>query len=348
MVQRRRADAASRRVAAVNAAVTGGTGFLGRVLLRVLAPQADEIRALVRRGEDEAALRALGALPIRGDLTLPGACDELVRTNDVVFHAAARVDMTGPWSEFSRTTVTGTRRLLEAALPCRPSRFVYVSSAGVYLGARGHGAASADRTPPNPLPYNLYARAKLEGEDLVRGECERAGCPWTIVRLGFLYGPENRALLRHLVPLLERRRLFIIGSGRNRIATLYVDDAAHAVLLAGRHPAAENKVYDVASDEHVTQREYLEASADALGLPPPRRHVGRRVAYVAASLAELWARLRGGVPPFTRAMVVLMAADQVLDTSRIRDELGWRPEVAFEEGMRRTAAWHRQLRAERQ
>jgi nucleoside-diphosphate-sugar epimerase len=332
-------------VAAVNAAVTGGTGFLGRVLLRGLAQQAGEIRALARRAEDEPALMALGALPIRGDLTLPGGCAELVRRDDVVFHAAARVDMTGPWSEFSRTTVTGTRRLLEAALPCRPSRFVYVSSAGVYLGARGHGAASADRTLPNPLSCNLYARAKLEAEDLVRGECERAGCPWTIVRLGFLYGPGNRALLRHLVPLLERGRLYIVGSGRNRIATLYVDDAAHAVLLAGMHPAAEDKIYDVANDEHVTQREYLEASADALGLARPRRRVGRRVAYVVAGLAELWARLRGGVPPFTRAMVVLMAADQVLDTSRIRAELGWRPEVAFEEGMRRTAQWHRQLRA---
>jgi len=332
----------------VNAAVTGGTGFLGRVLLRMLVPRADEVRALVRRAEDEAALRALGAVPIRGDLTLPGGGDELIRTDDVVFHAAARVDMTGSWSEFSRTTVTGTRRLLEAALPCRPSRFVYVSSAGVYLGARGRGTVSADRTPAKPLPSNLYARAKLEAEDLVRSECERAGCPWTIVRLGFLYGPENRALLRHLVPLLERGRLFIIGSGRNHIATLYVDDAAHAVLLAGTHPAAEDKIYDVASDEHVTQREYLEAAADALGLPRPRRRVGRRVAYAAAGLAELWARLRGGVPPFTRAMVVLMAADQVLDTSRTREELGWRPEVAFEEGIRRTAEWHRQLRAEHQ
>jgi nucleoside-diphosphate-sugar epimerase len=150
-------------------------------------------------------------------------------------------------------------------------------------------------------------------------------------------------LLRRFVPLAEQGRLFILGSGQNRIASLYVDDAARAVLLAGSHPAAENTIYDVASDEHVTQHQYLEATADALGLTPPHRRVGQRVAYAAAGLTELWARLWAETPSFTRAMVALMAADQVLDASRIRNELGWRPEVGFAEGMRRTAEWHHQL-----
>lgn len=328
----------------MNAAVTGGTGFLGRALLRLLRPQAGQVRALVRRAEDEPLVRASGALPVRGDLTVSGGCDGLVRPGDVVFHAAARVDLTGRWSEFERTTVGGTRRLLEAALPSRPARFVYVSSAAVYSPAYTSGSLSVERTPTKPAAHNFYGRAKLSAETLVRSECDRANCPWTILRLGFLYGPGNRALLRHFVPLLERRRLFVVGSGRNRIATLYVDDAARAVLLAGTHPVASGKIYDVASDERVTQQEYIQATADALDLPRPGRRVPRIAAYVAAGLAELAARLGGGEPPFTRAMVVLMSVDQVLDASRLRSELGWRPEVSFEDGMRRTQAWHRQAR----
>jgi len=79
----------------MRAAITGGTGFLGQALIRLLIPQAEEIRVLVRRPEDDARIRSLGAQPIRGDLTAPGGCDDLVRDGDIVFHAAARVDVTG-------------------------------------------------------------------------------------------------------------------------------------------------------------------------------------------------------------------------------------------------------------
>ncbi|MBU0641257.1 MAG: NAD-dependent epimerase/dehydratase family protein [Planctomycetes bacterium] len=329
----------------MNAAVTGGTGFFGRALLRLLAPQCERVAVLVRQAPDDADMRALGALPVRGDLTDPHGCASLVQSGDTVFHAAARVDMTGGWESFAQTTVEGTRHLLAAALPRKPARFVYVSSAAVYAPVPDERGMSAEHSTVEPLSFNFYARAKLLAENLVRRECARVDCPWVIVRLGFLHGPGNRALLKHFGPMLERKRLYIIGNGQNRIATLYVDDAASAVLAAGMHPAAVNRVYDVASDERVTQRQYVDATAEALSFPPPNRRAPRSVAYAVAGLAEWWARLRGGEPPFTRAMVVLMAFDQVVDASRISAELGWRPEVSFAEGMRRTQLWHRAQQA---
>ena len=325
--------------------VTGGTGFLGQALVRLLVGRAGAVRVLVRRPEGDAAMRSLGAEPVRGDLTTPGGCDKLVRPGDLVFHTVARVDLRGRWADFRELTVEGTRRLLEAALACRPGRFVYVSSAGVYAPSQVGSGLSADRVAADPASYNLYGRAKLEAENLVRTRCERAGCPWTIVRLGAVYGPGKRALLTHFRPMLEQGRVRIIGSGDNAIATLYVDDAARAVLLAGTHPAAIGKIYDVASGEPVTQREWLEATADALGVPPPRRRVPRPIAYLAAVVAEAWARIRGCEPPFNRAMVALVSTNQLLDASCIRDELGWRPEVSFAEGMQRTGEWYACLRA---
>lgn len=320
----------------MNAAVTGATGFLGRALLPVLAPQFDQIRALVRRADDEPLIRKLGATPIHGDLIIPGGCDGLARVGDVLFHAAARVELLGTRSDFFATTVEGTRRLLDAALPLGLARFVYISSAAVYSLSHAGPAVRADRTPTRPAAYNYYGQAKLAAETLVRAECERAGCPWTILRLGFLYGPGNRGMVTHFLPMLDRKLVYVIGNGKNRIAALYVDDAARAVLLAGTHPSAAGRVYDVANDEHVTQREYMEASAAAFGRPPPARRIPRGVAFAAARFEELTARLRGRPPRHNRAMVSLMSADQVIDAGRIRDELGWRPRVAFREGMIKT------------
>jgi nucleoside-diphosphate-sugar epimerase len=335
----------------MNAAVTGGNGFLGSALVKALLQRGDQVRTLVRREPAAAEMRALGAQPLIGDLTNPDSCQGLVETGDVVFHAAARVDMTGRWEEFQRTTIDGTRNLLAAALPRCPRRFVHVSSAAVYSPAAPPGGLRADRTPTRPAAYNFYGRSKLAAERLVQSECERSGCPWTILRLGFLFGPGNRALLNHLVPLAKRNRLFIIGSGRNRIATLFLDDAVRATVLAATRSAAtrsaaECKVYDVASDEPVTQREFIDATTDALGLPRVRRHISRSLALAGAWLIERLSSWADHEPHICRSTVALMSADQVLDASRIRADLDWRPEVSFAEGMHRTRQWHRRLSSE--
>ncbi|NLX24327.1 MAG: NAD(P)-dependent oxidoreductase [Phycisphaerae bacterium] len=329
----------------MTAAVTGGTGFLGGALVEMLLCRGSRVRVLHRRPEDEVRIRSWGAEPVRGDLCVSNGCDGLVSEGDVVFHSAARVDMVGSWRQFRETTIEGTRHLLEAALPRRPGRFVYISSAAVYSPQAAGQPISAGRTPTRPAHYNFYGRAKLEAEALVRRRCRQAGCPWTIVRLGFMYGPRNQALFRHFVPMARRNELFIVGDGQNRIATLYLDDAARAVLLAGTHPAAFGRIYDVAADERVTQRTFLDATCDALGLPRTRRQVRSvTMAHLLATMEDCFARLAGRLPMASRAMVALMAADQIVDASLARKELGWSPQVGFEQGIRRMGEWYRQER----
>jgi nucleoside-diphosphate-sugar epimerase len=280
-----------------------------------------------------------------GDLTEPGGCDGLVATGDTVFHAAAHVRLAGPWSEFQRATIDGTHHLLRAALPQRPRRFVYVSSASVYAPGRPPRGYSAGRTPTGPSPYNFYGRAKLAAERLVQTLCTQAGCPWTIVRLGVLYGPNNRTFIRDFITMAQRGKLFVLGSGKNRIATLYIDDAVQAVVLAGEHPAAAGKIYDVAGDEPVTQRQFIGAMLTALDLPLRCRHINRHLAFLAGWLTEWRAARAGFTPRVSRTLVQLMSANQVVDASRIVAELGWHPRVSFVEGSRRMHKWYRESQA---
>jgi nucleoside-diphosphate-sugar epimerase len=328
----------------VNAFVTGGSGFLGGALIRRLVAAGARVRALSRRPESDARIEALGATPVRGDLTdtLDGA--QCVREGDVVFHAAARVELSGPWEAFERVTVAGTRRLLEAALPQKPARVVYLSSGGVYA-TTANGPVRAGRTPAAPEAYNYYGRAKLAAEELVRGLCGRTSVSWTILRLPFLYGPGNEQTVRRMTLPMRRGRAFIIGSGANRLATVYVDDAADAAVAAASAPEAAGKIYDVASDEAVTQERFVRATAVALGCPPPRRRIPRGLAWLLAGFFERRAVRRGRTPKYSRALVALMAADQSVDASLIRTELGWRASVSFDEGMRRYGEWVREWRA---
>ena len=324
----------------MKAVVTGASGFLGRALVAALIERGVEVWALVRRTDAAAELARAGANVHRGDLRDRASLAGLVREDDVVFHAAARVDMRGAWRDFERTTVLGTRNLLDAALPARPRRFTYISSGAVYGTASDSAGCCADRTAAQPAAHNFYGRAKLLAEAEVRESCVAARCEWSIARLGFLYGEGNRALLQHLGPLLAKRRVILIGKGHNRFATLHVGDAVEAVLLCGAHRRAAGRTYDVAADEVVTQKQFLEATADALGLPRPWRNVRVGLARPIARVVESACRLVGRQPPFTRAMVDLMGTDQVIDAHAIRTELNWRPRVDFSTGMRRMADWY--------
>ena len=325
----------------MNAAVTGGTGFFGGALIRILLQRGCTVRALVRRTGDAERMRAMGVTPVIGDLTDPAGCEGLVGESDVVFHCAARVDMSGRWEKFQRTTIDGTENLLATALPCKPRRFIYISSGGVYGPNRGRTRPlRADLTTARPVSYNYYGRAKLAAEQLVKQRCRRAGCSFTILRMGFLYGERNQALFRHFVPLAQQQRLFIVGDGDNRIATLYIDDAVRATISAAEADAAEDQTYDLCSDECVTQQAFYNATIDALDLPRCRKHANRTMAMLVAWLTDVISHWAGYESHISRAAVALMSADQVVDSSRAKSDLGWQPEVSFQEGIRRLRQWY--------
>lgn len=305
-------------------ALTGSTGFLGQALVREALAAGWSLRVLVRDGSRAASLKQRGAAVIVGDLGDARACAALVRPGDVLVHAAARVGVSGPGRGFRKAIVDGTRALLQAALPQRPARVVYVSSAAVYLGWRGAIPVAADRVRASPPAHAHYARAKLAAEEIVRQACGRAGVTWVIVRLGFLYGPGNRSLETVLGELHRRGRLRLVGSGENRIAALHVEDAARAVLLTATHPAAWG-TYDAVGDERVSQRRFIEAHLGALGIDGHVRRVPRPAAVLGAWLGELLGTLIGVEPLVSRWLVELLAADQQIDAGRIRRELGWQP-----------------------
>ncbi len=321
----------------MNIALTGATGFLGRALVPFALQRAAALRVLVRQDAAARELAARGAQVHRGDLADRGSLHGFIQPGDVVIHAASRVDMIGSWADFAHDTVATTRHLLAVALPARPTRFVYVSSASVYAAPDAAGMC-ATRTPARPVHTNLYGRAKLAAERLVQGECTRAGCPWTIVRLAFLYGPDNRMLHERLRLLHSRGRLALIGDAQNLIALLYVDDAAEAVWTAATHPVGADKIYDAATAEPVTQERFLGEHAAALGLPPLTRRVSVRLAYFGGWVAEILGRLLRVTPAMNRATVLLMSANQVIDARRLCDDTGWRPHVNFAEGIQRVKA----------
>jgi nucleoside-diphosphate-sugar epimerase len=330
-------------VAAKLNVLTGATGLLGSHIAELLATRGERVRALVRPGSDTTFLRGLGAELAVGDLGDPASLRRAVAGADVVYHCAAKVGEWGPWAEYQTQIIDATRNLLDACRAGSVGRVLHVSSITVY----GHPRLRPGQlfTEDEPLGQNLwlrdhYVRAKIRAEELVRAYPGDA----TIIRPSWIYGPRDRTTLPRLLKALAAGRVFLIGDGDNFLNLIYAGDVAEGAVRAANHAGAVGRAYNLSSEGELTQRQFLDALTDLLGLPRTRRRIPFRVAYGVGWFSEMIGhaiRLRRP-PHITRYAVSLVGRPTQFSTARAREELGWRPCVPAALGLRRTLEWYQE------
>lgn len=245
--------------------VTGGTGVLGRPVIRLLAGEGHRVRALSRSESNDALLSRLGAEPVRGELWDPSRMRDAVAGAEAVLHLATRVPprsrATNPdaWAENIRIRAEGTRILADAALAARVSVFIYPSLAFIY---RDSGNAWIDAETA-AVEGGMAFDSTLQAEEEVR-RFTSAGGRGIVLRMGYFYGPEAESSLDTLA-LARRGAAVLAGPGDAFYPSIWVDDAASAVHAALRHAPAGT--WDVVDDEPLPRRELARAVADAAGRP---------------------------------------------------------------------------------
>jgi len=325
--------------------VTGATGLLGSHIAEQLVERGERVRALVRPESDTRFLESLGVELIRGDLADAESVRRAVAGTQVVYHSAAKVGDWGPWREFQRDVIDGTRHVLEACTAENVRRLIYVSSVSAYGHPKPRDTPVVETDPLGDRfwVWDYYTRAKIQAEHLVWRHHEKRGCPVVVIRPGWIYGPRDRTSIKRMARSLARRWVFIMDRGQNQLNTVYAGNVAQACLLAAEAPKAVGQAFNVSNDGGViTQREYFNAFADALGLPRPFLRVPYRVAFGFAFLLEAIGRFfRVRRPPFaTRYAVWLLGRSTVYSTEKAQRDLSWQPRVSSQEGIRRTAEWY--------
>jgi nucleoside-diphosphate-sugar epimerase len=313
--------------------VTGGTGFLGRHLVRALLRRQLAVRALGRDAAACAALRADGVEVARADLrdtaAVLAACDGV----NAVIHAGA---LSAPWgaaADFHAVNVAGTGHVLAACRAHGVARLVHVSSPSVTF--RGRDVVDQTEAAPYPPSYlSHYSHSKMLAEKLVRS----SGVPAVIVRPKALFGPGDSTLLPRLLEAARRGRLPQLGAGANRVDLTYVENVAHALVLALEAPAAVGRTYVITNGEHVPLWGLVRLVLRRVGLDDRLRRLPYGLVYLMAGLMEARARLLGGEPTLTRYSVAVLGRTQTYDISAARRDLGYAPLVSVAEGVERTLA----------
>lgn len=323
----------------MNTLVTGGTGFLGRRLVDRLLSESRPVVVLGRTRSPD--LEARGVRFVQASLDDAAAVRSACRNVETVFHVGARVGVWGPYEDFFRTNVLGTRAVLEGCRAEGVKRLVFTSTPSVVYN--GHDLAGADESLPLtsrcPSPYPL-TKAMAEREVL---EASGASLQTIALRPHLIWGAGDP----HLVPrILERAgegRLRIVGRGENRVDMVHVDNAVDAHLLAearlAEAPKARASVagraFFVTNGEPVLLWRWIDDLLQALGRPQIRGRISLRSARLLGALCEqawTWFPLKGE-PPMTRFVAAELAKDHWFDISAARRDLGYEPRVSMAEGL---------------
>ncbi len=323
--------------------VTGAAGFLGGHLIDMLIERGDEIRAMVRPVEDSTYVRSLkGVEVVYGDLTDEESLKRAVEGVQRVYNVGAK---TGPWGledVYRAINVQGLASLINVSMEAGVERIVHASSITVY-GHHLHGLVTEDY--PFHAEDNPYSRTKIAGEKLIANLVKDRGAPVVIVRPGWIYGPRDNASFGKYVARVESGKFFLMGSGNNIVPVVYVRDVAQGLIKAGdAGDEVIGRAYTLAGAQRVTQAEYLNTIADALGVPHLKWQVPFPALYLAGRTAELvWQAMgrRGSAPPpFTTYGVTLQGGEQAFSIERARRELGYAPEYDIERGVAEGVRWY--------
>jgi nucleoside-diphosphate-sugar epimerase len=313
--------------------ITGATGLVGSHAAEEAIRRGHHVRALVRATSDTRWLDAWGIEKVQGDLADPAALRRGVAGADWVFNCAAKVGDWGTLEEFRRLNVEAFRLLLDAAADARVSRFVHVSSLGVYE-ARDHFGTD-ETTPPAAQSLDAYTRSKVEAEELALSYGATRGLPMAIVRPGFIYGPRDRTVLPKLLHSLRTGRFAYFGSGDQTLNCIYVKNLVHGIFLAAEVPEAVGQVFNLTDGGRVSKRQFVGRVAELAGLRPPRRRIPLWLAWTLALLMERRAkRLRSPEPPLVnKARYKFLGLNLDYSIAKAERVLGYTPPYTTEQGL---------------
>jgi nucleoside-diphosphate-sugar epimerase len=315
-----------------SAFVTGGSGFIGGALTRRLVADGVTVRALARSPAAERQVAALGAEPVRGDLSDVAAMTDGARYCDVLFHAAAQLGDWGPREDFVRGNVEGTLNALAAARQAGVKRFVHVGTEAVLLA--GDPLVQVDERAP--MRYDspaYYSSTSARAEEAVI-EANGYGLETVVVRPRFVWGRGDTTLLPLMTQMVRAGRFAWVGGGRHRTSITHVDNVVHGLLL-GAERGAPGGVYFITDGEDVIFRDFVTRLLETRGVTPPTRSLPVPLARALAGVSEAAWRLLPlpGRPPLTRFAVWVSALETTIDITRARTELGYAPVRTIEDGL---------------
>jgi dihydroflavonol-4-reductase len=321
---------------AIDALVTGGTGFVGANVVRELLRDGASVRVLVRRGSDRCALAGLPVDLTEGDLGDRRSVERAVAGARTVFHVAADYRLWAPDPPaLYRANVDGTRTVLEVAAQAGVARIVYTSTVGA-LGIPKDGTPGTEETPVSLADMvGDYKRSKFLAEHLAVTLAAK-GVPVVIVNPSAPVGPwdvKPTPTGQMVVDFLAGKMFATLDTGLNVVS---VRDVARGHLLAAERGRVGERY--VLGNANLSLAEIGVLLAEITGRRPPRLRVPYALAWCGAACLEGVARLTGRPPKVPLTAVRMAKKRMYFSPAKAVRELGL-PQTDVRVALREAAEW---------
>lgn len=323
--------------------VTGGGGFLGSAIVRMLHARGEDVRVLGRGTYPH--LRNLATQISQGDIRDPKAVHEACQGVDTVYHAAALAGIWGRRRDFESINIGGTQNVLAAGAESGVRKLIYTSSPSVVFGDGREPLCGVNESQPYPSRYLAdYPRTKAIAERMVL-KANSGELATVALRPHLIWGPGDPHLIPRVIAGARAGKLRQVGDGEALVDITYIDNAAHAHMLAADalHPGAPcaGRPYFISQGEPVRLWDWLNKILQAVGAPMVTRRISFARAHRLGGLLEAFysiLHLRGE-PPMTRFLAAQLAKSHYFDISAARRDLGYSPLVSTDEGETRLIKW---------
>lgn len=287
--------------------VTGGTGFVGRNLVRELKKDF-RVRCLVRDQRRASELLEAGCELVSGDISDPASVINALSGDIVAVIHLVGILVQSKEATFRSVHVEGTRNVVEACARKGVKRYLHISALGTRENAK-----------------SAYHRTKWEAEEIIR----RSGLEYTIFRPSVIFGKEDRftnlfARLIRAFPVI-----FVPGNGRNRMQPVFVKDLVKAMCLSLKTDKTRKMTYEIAGRRVYTFDEILDLIAEAIGKKRLKVHIPMPLMRINAAIMESVLPM----PLLTRDQLIMLEEDNMTLENALGDVFGIEP-TGFAEGMR--------------
>lgn len=314
----------------MNIFITGASGFIGSNIVKELSNK-HTFYAMCRTISAAEKVKEIGAIPVYCEL---GKVEEIHLQNcDTIIHAAAFTKEWGTRGEFWKTTVEGTKQLLEIAKKSGIKRFLHISTEAVLFV--GNDMNNIDESYPLPIKSKfLYAESKLEAEKLVMNSNSNGIFEVMVIRPRLVWGPGDQTILPIMINMIKQNKFTWINNGSNKTSTTHIYNLTYGIKCALENWKS-NEIYFITDNEISTYKDFFTKYISTQNVTPPNKSIPSFAIRLAANLVEfIWITFRLKTqPPITKMPAYLLSSNFTISCRKAINELGYRPIITLEEAI---------------
>lgn len=316
--------------------ITGANGFIGRELMARLQ-QMGVATCGVDLNSD------ITRQVVSGDISQAGPWQNHARDCDIIFHTAAVVSNSAKPELYRAISVSGVRKVIDAAIQNNVPRFIHLSSIAAYgLDL----TQDVDETAPiTALSGFSYCDAKAASEHPVLAAHAAGEISGTIIRPGDVYGPGSRPWVLIPLDMIRKNQFLLPANGKGIFSPVYIDNLLDGIIAAATHASGAGHIFNITDGQGITCRDFFSHHYQWLGKTTAPRSMPTPLATGLTKAADLLLnKMLNQHTEINFASLAMMTRQATYSIEKAKRMLNYVPMMGLEDGMRETEKWLRDNR----